>query len=525
KKYPDKNFALQNVKEGSILEFKYTIKSDFIFNLRGWSFQSDIPTLYTEYNVKIPQYLTYKTNFSGYLSINRTKHESVSATYVSGLISTATYDQYVLENVPALKDEAYITTLDDYRPMLDFELQGTQFPGEPFKDYNGNWPKIISGLVDDENFGQFIKKNSYAKSVLPTLLKGEKDTLVVTKLIFDYIKNNVKWNDEHSIYASGTNPKAIFEKKSGNSADINLSLISLLKEAKINAYAVLISTRDNGAHPGFPVISKFNNVVACVIINNKNVLIDATDKDLQLGMISYDNLNHQGFLMDLSTTKGSWIPIEPTFTNEKNFNYVLSLDKENKLTGKIIQYSKGYAALNLRDKYRTTNNETEFLKNYKKDKPGLELSNYKIDNLNNLDEMLTESMDVVIEDNVEEAGNLVYFTPLLFERTKENMFKHEERLFPVDFAYPIKENYRITVTFPEEYEVEKLPKGGIFKLPDNKGVFSIQFLGEGKMLMVKSTIDITKSFYTPEDYFDLKELFKSIVQKQAEQIVFKKKAE
>ncbi len=32
-------------------------------------------------------------------------------------------------------------------------------------------------------------------------------------------------------------------------------------------------------------------------------------------------------------------------------------------------------------------------------------------------------MDVTIEDNVEEAGNLAYFTPLLFERTKENPFR------------------------------------------------------------------------------------------------------
>jgi hypothetical protein len=525
KKYTYKKFALPNVKEGSILEFKYTIKSDFIFNLRGWSFQSDIPTVYTEYNVKIPEYLRYKTNFSGYISVNRTKHENVNATYVSGLNSTATYDQYVLENVPALKDEAYITTLDDYRPMVDFELQATQFPNEPFKDYNSTWPKIISGLVEDENFGQFINKNSFAKSILPTILKGEKDTLAVTKLIFDYMKSNIKWNEEYSIYASGTNPKTVFEKKSGNSADINLSLISLLKEAKINAYAVLISTRDNGIHPGFPVISKFNNVVASVVINNKNMLIDATDKDLQLGMISYDNLNHEGFLMDINTLKGNWIATEPTFANEKIFIYTLVLDKENKLKGNLNQYAKGYAALNQRDRYRTTNNETEYLKNYKKDKPGLELSNYKINNLNNLDETLIESMDVVIEDNVEEAGNLVYFTPLLFERTKENMFKHEERLFPVDFAYPLKENYRITVTFPEDYDVEKLPKGGIFKLPDNNGTFKIQFLNEGKVLMVNSIIDITKSFYTPEEYFDLKELFKGIVQKQAEQIVFKKKAE
>jgi hypothetical protein len=525
KNYTYKKFALPNVKEGSIIEFKYTIKSDFIFNLRGWNFQSDVPTLHSEYNVKIPEYFFYKTNFSGYIPVKRTKHESINATYVVGLTSTATHDQYVLDSVPALKDEAYITTLDDYRPSMEFELTATQFPNEIYKDYNGTWPKIVKEFADDENFGLFINKNSYAKSILPNLLKGEKDTLAITKLIFDHVKSNIKWNEEYAKYASGTNPKTVFEKKSGNSADINLTLISLLKEAKIDAYPLLLSTRDNGMHPGYPLKSKFNNVVAHVVINNKNVLLDATAKDMPLGMLAFESLNHEGLSLDLKKISSAWIVTEPIFASEKIFNYFLTLDKENKLKGTITQYTKGYAALNLRNKYRTTNNETEFLKEFKKNKTGLELADYKITNLDSLDELLTESMNVTIEDNVEEAGNLVYFTPLLFEKTKENPFKHDQRLFPVDFAYPQKENYRITVNFPADYEVEKLPKSMTFKVPDNKGTFSITFLSEGKTLMVKSLIDITKSYYTPEEYFDLKELFKAIVQKQAEQIVFKKKAE
>ncbi|TKC10588.1 DUF3857 domain-containing protein [Pedobacter polaris] len=524
KNYTYKKFTLPNVKEGSILEFKYTIKSDFIFTLRGWSFQSDIPTLYSEYNVKIPEYFMYKTNFGGYIQVNRTKHETINATYVPSISSTATHDQYVLENVPALKDEAFITTIDDYIPSIEFELQGTRFPNEMYKDFNGTWPKIVKELADDENFGLFINKNSYAKSVLPTILKGEKDTLAMTKLIYDYVKSNIKWNEERGRYASGTNPKLVFEKKAGSSADINLCLVSLLREAQIDAHPLLVSTRDNGIHPGYPMISKFNNVLAHVVIANKNVLLDATDKDMQFGMIAFDNLNHEGLSIDLKSIQSAWIATEPTFASEKIFNYSLALDKENKLTGTITQYTKGYAALKLRDKYRTTNNETEFLKDFKKDKTGLELTNYKMGNLDNLDELLTETMNVVIEDNVEEAGNLVYFTPLLFEKTKENPFKHEERLFPVDFAYPIKENYRITVSFPEDYEVEKLPKSNLYKIPDNSGTFSITFFSQGKTLMVKSVIDINKTFYTPEEYFNLKELFKAIVEKQAEQIVFKKKA-
>lgn len=524
KTYGYKKVALPNVKEGSIIEFKYVITSGFLFNLRGWNFQSDIPTVYTEFNVKIPEYLSYKTNFSGYITVNRTKHENINANYVDGINSNVQYDQYVLENVPALKDEAFITTLDDYRPMVDFELRSTHFPNQLMKDYNSTWPKIIEELVTDENFGAFINKNSYAKTILPSIIKGEKDTLEITRLILNYVKKNIKWNKESYFYATGTNPKTVFEKKSGNSGDINLSLINLLREAKINASPVLISTRENGAHPGYPILSKFDNVIAHVLIGNKSILIDATNEDLPLGMIAYNNLNHQGFLIQLKPATGSWISTEPVIDSEKTFVLNLVLDSDNKLKGSYVQYAKGYAALNIRNSYKNTNIEVEYLKNFKKDKTGLEISSYQIENLNNLNGILTETMEVVIEDNVEEAGDLVYFSPLLYERTKENLFKQETRTFPVDFAYPFKESYRIKIDFPANYEIDKLPKGGIYKIPGNVGTFTISFFNQEKTLLVRSNIDLTKSIYTADEYFDLKELFKAIVEKQAEQIVFKKKS-
>lgn len=524
KNYIFKKFALPNVKEGSIIEFKYKIKSDFIFTLRGWRFQTDIPTLYSEYNVNIPEYLNYKMDVAGYFAVNHTIHRSEGASYVPGISSNAMHDQYTAENVPALKDEAFITTIDDYIPKISFELQSTSFPNQLHQDYTGTWPKIISSLASDENFGLFINKNSYAKSVLPGILKGEKDTLKVIKLIYGYVKSNLKWDKEYSKYTTAVNPKTIFEKKTGSSADINLSLISLLKEAKIMAYPALVSTRSNGTHPGYPIISKFDNVIAVTSIAGKTYFIDATNNDLQFGMVDYENLSHQVFYMDLKNAAGQWIDMEPEFAQERIFSYNLVLDKENKLRGQINEYSKGYAAFERRNRYRKTNNEAEFLKNYKKDKVGLELSNYKIENLDLLDEILTESMNVVIEDNVEEAGNLVYFSPLLYEKTKENIFKHEERKFPVDFAHPIKETYRIVLNFPDDYEVEKLPKSAAYKLPDGNGTFTISYVSEGKVLMVKSTIAINKTLYAPEEYFDLKELFKAVVDKQAEQIVFKKKS-
>ncbi|WP_400263355.1 DUF3857 domain-containing protein [Sphingobacterium sp. SG20118] len=521
--YVFKKFALPNVKEESIIEYKYKIKSDFIFNLRGWSFQSDIPTLWSEYTVTIPEYFDYKFNRNGQYGIAHTLHESVNAKYVADLQSTAVRDRFTAENMPALKDEPFISTLDDYRSTIDFELRSTNFPGQFFQDYTGSWPKIVDAILKDENFGGYLLKGGYAKNNLKSIIKVESDSLANAKLIFKYVKDNLKWNEKYNYYSTETNPKTIFEKKTGNSADLNLVLVNFLKEAKFNVYPVLISTRANGKHPGYPVISKFDNVVAAVEIAGTLYFLDATVKDMPFGMINYQNLNHEGFLINVSDKDGRWISTETNFGDESMHVYNLVLDKELKLKGTLTNYFNGYAGLSTRNSYRNAINEEDYIKNLKKNKTGLELSNFKMLNLDSLDERLIEFMDVEIEDNVEEAGDLVYFTPLLFERTKENPLKHEERLFPVDFAHPIQENCRVVVNFPDDYQIDKLPKGGIYKLPEDVGLFSMSYLIEGQTLLIKSEININKSIYSPEEYFYLKELFAAIVEKQAEKIVFKKK--
>lgn len=524
KNYDIKKYTLGNVKEGSIIEYKYSIISPFTFNLRGWTFQSETPTLYSEYNIRIPEYLMYKPITKGYYMVKKTKNEVVNANYVTGLISNANYSQYIMENIPALKKEPFITTMDDYMTSIDFELEGTQYPNDIYRNYTGTWSKIINGFAGDENFGGYISKNSATKVLLRNIVKTETDRAKILMLIYNYVKSNVKWNEKYSAYSSETNPKTILEKKTGSSGDINLLLLNLLREANFNANPLLISTRSNGRHPNYPLASKFNNVLVHLKGKDADLFLDATDKDLAFGMIATENLNHQGFSVDFNSMTGIWVDTEPAFGNEKTYNYSLTLDKENKLKGTMLQYYKGYGALSLRNKYRSNPNEAEFVKNIKKDKQGLEIDSYKIHNLDNFDEILSEELAVTIEDNVEEAGNLVYLNPLLFERTKENIFKLDTRNFPVDLAHPLKETIRAVINYPENYEIEKLPKGGIFKLPKDKGTFSISFQNQDKTVLVRSIIEINETYFTPEEYFDIKELFKVIVEKQAEQIVFKKKS-
>ena len=512
KNYTIKKFALPNIKEGCIVEFKYTIKTDFIFRLRPWYFQRTIPTLYSSYTLSIPKYYNYKVNAKGYVRIIAENQSDVDNNFY----------RYSASNIPGLRKENFTTTMDDYVTSVGFELASVRNDNGGFTDYTSTWPKIISRLKEEETFGGYINKNSFAKALLPGILNGATNQDSIVTKIFNYVKNNIKWNKEDDFYSSVPNAKTILEKKVGNTADINLCLLILLKAAKIEASPVLMSTRDNGTHPGSPLITGFNSVVVDAVIGEKHLLLDATDKNHCIDMVSHNNLNHEGMCIDLANETGKWISTERTKMSSKIYNYLLKLDESNKLTGRLFITSTGYEALETRDKYLSATNQTEFIKDYKRDKPGLALKNYEISNLNNPDESLSETMDIEVEGNVEEAGDLAYFTPLLYERTKENPFLLEERKFPVDFAYPFEEVYRITIELPENYKVDKAPKNEKLILPDQEATFSFIFSQTDNTIGLISKIIINKSTFSPEQYFHLKELFKNIVRKQAEQVVIKK---
>jgi hypothetical protein len=62
-----KKISMPNVKEGSVIEFQYTIKTPYVGSPKDWSFQASIPVNYSEYRSFIPEYYTFNTNFKGFI--------------------------------------------------------------------------------------------------------------------------------------------------------------------------------------------------------------------------------------------------------------------------------------------------------------------------------------------------------------------------------------------------------------------------------------------------------------------------
>lgn len=533
-----KKFTMPNVKEGSVIEYSYTITSDFLYNLREWEFQSTIPVAYSEYNVRIPEYFHYKQEQQGYLRFDEStktrSKDNFTVTWSSELTPgvgggrtsagsgqiEASSDIYhwVIKNAPALRPEKYITTLRDYQSKIDFELQSVKYPNQLPQVMTGNWDDVTKDLLMAEKFGSQLNRKGFFKAEIAAITAKHTNPEQQMVAIHNLVKSSVKWNNKYGIYASGPIRKA-FENRSGSAADINLMLTAMLQDAGLNAGPVLVSTREHGRVPqASPMLNKFNYVIAHVQLGDKEYLLDATDPLLPVGMLPVRSLNGQGRLIKKDDQR--WVALTPTGKITKFFNGELTVNPNGSLTGKVSESSGGYDALSIRRSILEDGKEKYA------EKLSKEIGNYKVEkpefhNVDDLDKALNINYSLTASGSSQPV-DVIYLNPMLGNGEKENPFKLEERLYPVDIAVPIDYTHVIKFVIPDGYEVEEAPKGAIVSLPEDGGKFMYIVQREGNVLQIMSKINMLKPVYFAPEYPYLKEFYSQIVAKHAEQIVLKK---
>jgi hypothetical protein len=90
--------------------------------------------------------------------------------------------------------------------------------------------------------------------------------------------------------------------------------------------------------------------------------------------------------------------------------------------------------------------------------------------------------------------------------------------------YTIDETYLLRMDVPKGFEVEEMPKQIRMKLNENDdGFFEYLISNSNGVISMRSRLRLSRTYFLPEEYEMLREFFAMVVQKQGEQIVFKKK--
>lgn len=528
-------FTLPDVQEGSVIEYSYTITSDFLFNLREWQFQHDIPTAWSEYKVKIPEYFQYKQLSQGYHPLALAEQSQESGYFVINYRTGGqnnrqpgqhredfvnTVYHWAAQDVPALTEEPYITTMNDYVSKISFEIASVRFPGQPTENYTTTWKNIDKELLDYENFGKRLTQSSMVKEKVRSLAAGtDSETEKVAK-VYRFVRDHIRWNGEEALTTSQSLKKTL-QEKSGNSADINLLLVDMLRAAGLSTQPVALSTRAHGMiRQQFPMLKQFNYVIAYVSTANGAFLLDATETACPYNLLPIRCLNEVGRIISASDGE-KWVSLQPKEPATHMILVKLSLEEDG-LRGNIASSHSSYDAVRLRQRILAHKDTTTYIAQFQKKQHNLQISHFHFDNLTNLQAPVKERFAVLLDNHYQAAGDLIYLNPFVVERTESNPFKLVHREYPVDFPYPQRETYIAQLTIPEGYTVDELPEDLMIALPDQGGryIFSAQVMGN--QLQISSKLDINKIKFYAQEYPHLKEFFNQVVAKQNEQVVLKK---
>lgn len=536
--------AMPQVKEGSIIELVYVVNSPFTWNLVDWQFQYSIPVKYSEFKVAYPEWFAYKKQFKGYdygyLTVNEETEGNGGITYKNrrssggrlGSTSTTTSsinrfnyveirNRWVAEKMPALEEEAYTSSINNFMTRIDFELASVKIPGMTIQNLTNTWEQINDLLMESASFGkQLNAKNNFLANPVIRVTNGKATDKEKVTAIYDHLKRKVLWNKIYNKYTSQS-LKDTYEKGKGNVADINLLLIAMLRKAEIPANPVILSTKSNGIlNPYFPSSRQFNYVIAQVKVGEKWMLLDATDRDLPMKLLPPRCYNEKGRL--ITKDKTDWVELIPTASHSTATALDLQLDESNQWKGSIQSRNHGYAASRIREKIKTEQKEKQ--SKGEEEQSIAQMKNTAIDNLEDIDKVLLQKADITI-DNVMDGGAFIYFNPMTIQQVKENPFKLEERKYPIDYSYPRGVVYTANFAMPKGYIVEEVPEDAMVSLPNKAGFFSYSIKQGGDAINITYQLKIKKAFFYAEEYPALKDFYNRLVDKHAAQIVLKKEEE
>ncbi|MPS73507.1 MAG: DUF3857 domain-containing protein [Chryseobacterium sp.] len=525
KNYTVTKFAFENVKDGSVIEYKYSVLSPYVWSVDKVTIEDNVPTRRFDYVLDFPKYLGFNIDYKGSLT---PKNRDVADKNIYGG-EYYTY-RFGYENIAPYRDEKYVHNLDNYRTSIRAELNSTNITRIPgaydysdtggFKSYAVSWNDIRKQLYESEFFGDQLKKKSLVKELLPADIKTISSPEGKAAAIQKFVQKNYTWNNYYTVGAEeGKGIRNLLETKVGSSGEINLLMILLMRSAGLDAQPVVLSTIGRGLlldHS--PSLNQLNYVLALLDIGGKSIIYDATSKMMLPNLIRPAALNYSGYLMTEKEAKKVNI-----FCPGKSTTYLTvdaKLNPDGTVTGNFSDRDTQLYAMMNNERY--DQDKAAYQKESYKERYTFPFTNIKTELLDNND--FQTSFDFDSDSFVDGIGGKMVFNPLLFLYNKSHEFdQSDERRSPIELYTGYDKIKKVTVTLPDGYVFENVPKSKKFRTEDSAIQYVYKVTQEGNKLTVETTTTVEDPVYPKEYYPAFKQIFDNITKMEGQVVTAVKK--
>ncbi len=167
-------FAMPNLRNGCVIEYKYTLQSPYSLHFKNWDFQCEIPKLYSEYEARIPAFFNFKASLRGPLKLAKNAGDIERECFsVRGNKCDCSKLVYAMTDIPAFVVEDHMTAPKNFISAINFELNDYIDPYDGTKHIKTQtWDDIDRSLKQNESFGTQLKKTGLLKEKIAPVIAG-----------------------------------------------------------------------------------------------------------------------------------------------------------------------------------------------------------------------------------------------------------------------------------------------------------------------------------------------------------------
>lgn len=514
-------YTVPQVTVGTVIEIEYEIDSDFFYDINDWCAQEEIPVLYTSFDVTVPEYFTFNVDERGshrLESVIEPTNVSLSAGAGNGILNCrGMHYRFVGRDLPALRETKLLYAPLSYGQRVSMELSGIQIPGIMTKSFTSDWKDVDKRLLSDDEFGGRLGKNPLKAEMQEAGVAAIADPKDRIMAIYSLLKERVKWNGKYALY--GDAASKVLKEGSGSNASINFILINMLKDAGFEVYPTVMRSRDKGFLTVTHATAKeLNTIVVAVKTGDSFSFLDGSIEDGWIDVLPSHLLVDRARIVT-KDQPAQWIDLSKLAEGKTRSMVNAELNADGTIQADIQTKFTGSEAASLRHEFRTATDSATFVSKLAQDL-NCEIESFTLDKHRGLGPEVVRNMHV--SKQCEAMGEMIYLNPWVLNVMSENPLTDEQRTLPIEFPNIFTDNLTTVVTIPEGYAVEELPQPLVMKSDDGNMSCFIASGVNGSTLSSRCQIQVSKTFFTPNEYPFVKDFMEKVYKRLQDVIVIKK---
>jgi hypothetical protein len=525
--YADTRYKVLRIpaaQPGNVIGYEYQQRQRPFVTQAIWSFQDEIPVRRARFGLELPSTWSYTAYWRNRVPVNPQQAGENRWTWE-------------LADIEPIKTEPEMPI---WRSVAgQFGVSFAPKAAAPSNQGFSSWAQIGSWYAQLTIGRRDVTPPIREKT--REIVAGISDPLEKIRRLTSYVQHGIRYV-AIEIGIGGYQPHAaqdVLASGYGDCKDKVTLLNTMLREAGIDSYYVLINADRDYLAPDFPSPLGFNHVILAIRLPQNDVgvgmfailpheklgtllLFDPTDSATPLGYLPPSLQSNHGLLVNDVEGELIKLPLFAPSANRLLRVATVTLDKLGNLKGSVEEFRAGPSAVSLRERLLNlpTKQRQKVFQNMLSDLVGgAVLSSAGVSDLKEFSGTLSMKYEFTARAYAQHSGELFLFRSCVLGSKTRDVLEGKPRKQPVVFAHTASESDVVDISYPAEFTVDEIPQTVKHDYPF--ATYKSETRGTEHALHYTRTYELKDVRVPVERLGDLKQFFREIADDERAYAVLK----